>query len=269
MLVNGQHQESLPATDRATHYGDGAFETILIRAGSPVFLSWHLQRLQHASQRLKIPLDLPALQAEMTRLLTEQNPQTGVLKILLSRGSGGRGYMPPEHPLPTRMLQLHPLPEEYARHAAEGIHVTRCKHPLSVNPALAGLKHLNRLDQVMASLELPADAQEGLMCDPDGTLIEGIKSNVFIHDGRQWLTPDLHTCGVNGIMRQWLLQKAAPVQVTILREEALLAAKEVFVCNSVFGIWPVSSLQWDSHVRHFDIGAKTRHLQSLFEECRE
>ncbi|MCB1648260.1 MAG: aminodeoxychorismate lyase [Pseudomonadales bacterium] len=269
MLVNGQHQESLPATDRATHYGDGVFETILIRAGSPVLLSRHLQRLQHASQRLQIPLDPAELQAEVVQLLSEQNPQTGVLKILLSRGSGGRGYTPPAHPQPTRMLQLHPLPAEYARHAADGIHATRCQHPLSVNPALAGLKHLNRLDQVMASLELSADTQEGLMCDPDGTLIEGIKSNVFVHDGKQWLTPDLHACGVNGIMRQWLLQKAAPVQVSVLREETLLTAEEVFVCNSVFGIWPVRTLQWGPHARHIGIGARTRHLQSLFEVCQE
>ena len=269
MLVNGQHQETIAISDRAMHYGDGVFETVLVRARQPVLWSRHLQRLQHGCQRLQIPLDTACLHTEMAELLDTHALTHGVLKILISRGSGGRGYMPPATPTPTRMLQMHPLPEDYPQYSARGIQVMRCQHPLSLNPALAGLKHLNRLDQVMASLELTPAVQEGLMCTPDGLLIEGIKSNVFLHDGRQWLTPDLQHAGVAGVMRGWLLQQIPQTRIRALGEDEVLAATEMFVCNSVFGIWPITQLHWGSHMRQLAIGEQTRQLLALFEGCRE
>lgn len=269
MLVNGHHQETIAITDRALHYGDGVFETVLVHARKPVLWQQHLHRLQHGCQHLQIPLDTPSLQAEVAELLNTHSLSHGVLKILVSRGSGGRGYLPPATPMPTRVLQMHPMPEDYPHHSANGIHVTRCQHPLSVNPALAGLKHLNRLDQVLASIELAPVFQEGLMCSPDGQLIEGIKSNVFVHDRGTWMTPDLQQCGVAGVMRAWVLQQIPQTQIRALGTDEVLAAQEMFVCNSIFGIWPVTQLHWGSHMRQLAIGEQTRHLQALFEGCKE
>lgn len=266
MLVNGQHQDSLPIADRAVHYGDGVFETILIKNQQAVLWQQHLQRLRDACQRLSIPLDIAALEHEAQQIIATHKEDC-VLKIIVSRGCGGRGYAPPSSPNPSRILQIHPLAADYTTHPIRGIKAWKCHHPLSANPVLAGIKHLNRLDQVMASCELPADYQEGLMCDLNGHLVEGIKSNVFLRRNDRWMTPELDMCGVAGIMRAWLLTHADQVHVGRIPTQDVLAAQEMFVCNSVFGIWPVVQLQWGSERREFEIGKQTKALQALLQGC--
>src|SRR5690606_27354079 len=197
MLVNGQITETLPVTDRALHYGDGLFATVLVRRGVPLLWQQHLTRLQQSCPRLGIPLDNEALAHDLSTLLA--GSPDGILKIIISRGSGGRGYTPPAAPHTSRILQLHPLPVGNELKAEQGVRLLRCQHPVSINPALAGLKHLNRLDQVLASRELQ-DYDEGLMCDPDGHVIEGIRSNLFVLTGQGIVTPDLSRAGVAGIM---------------------------------------------------------------------
>ncbi|MGJ8690761.1 MAG: aminodeoxychorismate lyase [Gammaproteobacteria bacterium] len=265
MLVNGQLQSHLPVLDRAVQYGDGAFETILVRDSTPIFWDDHIARLITACVRLRIPLDLPGLLEEITQYLPTQNP-SGILKIIISRGVGGRGYGVAETMAPSRILQFHELPENYGHNNDVGVSVFKCAHPVSTNSALAGIKHLNRLDQVMASMELPSSAQEGLMCSDAGLLIEGIKSNVFIFRDGQWVTPRLDLAGVAGVMRAQIidfLQRGSSDALAIqaLSFEELQAASEVFVCNSVFGIWPVTSLQWGDSMLEFSIGENTRNLQ--------
>lgn len=270
MLVNGQQQNLLPVADRAVQYGDGAFETILVRDHQPVFWQRHLDRLLAACQTLQIPADLSPLRAEVDTLIAAHGA-TGVLKIIISRGAGGRGYGAPESPEPTRIVQIHPLPHDYQQHSREGIRVFKCKHSLSSNPALAGLKHLNRLDQVLASLELPHHFQEGLMCDGTGNLIEGIKSNVFMVIDGVLFTPELSHCGVAGVMRAAIIARCKTnaslnVAERILGLENLESASEVFVCNSILGIWPVTQIQWNHAVLNFEIGAITQRLQALMSE---
>jgi len=270
MLVNGQHQNLLPVADRAVQYGDGAFETILVRGHQPVFWQQHLDRLQTACHTLQIPADLSHLRAEADTLIAAHGA-SGVLKIIISRGAGGRGYGPPESPLPTRILQIHPMPQDYLQHAREGIRVFKCKHPLSSNPALAGLKHLNRLDQVMASLELPAQFQEGLMCNTAGDLIEGIKSNVFMVIDGVLLTPELSHCGVAGVMRAAIIARCKEYASLNVAErklglEDLESASEVLICNSVLEIWPITQIQWNHAVLSYEVGPVTRRLQALISE---
>lgn len=270
MLINGQHQNLLSVTDRAVQYGDGAFETILVRGHQPLLWQQHLDRLHATCQALRIPADLSSLRAEVDSLIAAHGA-TGVLKIIISRGAGGRGYNAPESPEPTRIVQIYSLPQGYRQYSREGIRVFKCKHPLSSNPALAGLKHLNRLDQVMASLELPAQFQEGLMCNAAGDLIEGIKSNVFMVVDGVLLTPELNQCGVAGVMRGDIIKQcnehaslnAAERKLGI---EELEAASEVFVCNSVMGIWPVTQIQWNHAVLSYEVGPIARRLQTLIFE---
>lgn len=276
-LINGESVETLPVSDRGLHYGDGLFETIRNGQGQPVLWKAHLERLERSAARLGIPCDISKIEAESKAVINKAAEQ-GVLKILLSRGSGGRGYTPPESAQPTRIIQWHALPADLAHNASAGITVRLCKHPVSVNPALAGIKHLNRLDQVMASRELGPDEQEGLMLSPSGQLIEGCKSNLFIVLDGVLMTPDLSEAGVAGVMRDYIMAIRAdagrPVQQTTIRFEALLEASELFVCNSVLGIWPVNALYYlqesaqgsVQRSKHFQPGAVSRELQSVLRD---
>lgn len=270
MLVNGQHQNLLPVADRAVQYGDGAFETILVRGHQPLLWQQHLERLQATCHTLQIPADLSPLREEADALIAANGP-VGILKIIISRGVGGRGYGAPETPSPTRILQFHPFPQHYPQLAREGISVFKCKHPLSSNPALAGLKHLNRLDQVMASLQLPAQFHEGLMCNAAGDLIEGIKSNVFIVVDGILITPELNHCGVAGVMRAAILAQChehASLSVSERKVglEELESASEVFICNSIMGILPITHIQWNQAALRYAIGPITQRLQALILE---
>ena len=119
ILINGQVIESLPITDRALHYGDGLFETILVRDGAPRLWEQHLARLQRSCQRLALSFDAAALMQDLATVLSDGS--SGVLKIIISRGSGGRGYAPPQDPQPTRIVQLHSLPPGNELKAQQGV----------------------------------------------------------------------------------------------------------------------------------------------------
>ncbi len=242
-LVNGVPATSLSLEERALHYGDGLFETLAIREGRPEFWEEHLRRLRSGCEHLGFPApDSPLLESEARQLCGER--ERGVLKIIVSRGTGGRGYRPPERANPTRILSLHPWPEWPESHQTQGVEARICSTPLACNPALAGIKHLNRLEQVLARAEWgdPAIA-EGIMLSTDGHLVEGTMSNLFlVRDGRL-LTPDLSRCGVAGIMREKVMESACRLgiecETLFLGLEELEKAEGVFLTNSLIGIWPV------------------------------
>ena len=275
MLINGRESDTLPASDRGLLYGDGLFETVRIRESRPLLWSAHLQRLERDAARLGIPCPLSLIEEESRQLLqamADAGHSEGILKIILTRGSGGRGYAPPNPAQARRIIQWHDLPPQMAERAAQGIRVRICEHPLSENPRLAGIKHLNRLDQVLASAELSGDIDEGLMCDQQGRIIEGCKSNLFLVRDRQLHTPSLERSGVAGVMRAWLLEQARAlpeieVQTpgTVLRS-ALHEADEIFVCNSVIGLWPLQELHDGEHLLRFDPGPVCRTLQRLADD---
>ena len=269
MWINGQPGESIAATDRGLHYGDGLFETVLIQKGQAILLDQHLQRLQQgcAILRLEYPRQL---NEEIQQFLSSRQTATAVLKIILSRGSGGRGYKPPAAPDPVRILQLHPLPANIAHNTQHGISVILCQHPISTNPRLAGLKHLNRLDQVLASMELPHGIDEGLMLDESGVLIEGIRSNIFLASADKLYTPDLSRSGVAGIMRTWIIKRFARQQIKVevdrISRGQLEKITEMFICNSVFGIWPVTHLVLADKMVNLPCGPFTRQAQQYLHE---
>jgi len=266
MLVNGLHQDFLPISDRAIQYGDGAFETVLLKERRLVYWDRHLDRLSRACKRLEIPFNEALIEQDVSTLIA-QSPGNGIIKVIVTRGSGGRGYLPPESCLPTRIVTKHLLPEEYATMALEGICAMLVTHTLSENPATAGLKHLNRLDQVLASLELTKDCQEGLVCTSQGLLVEGIKSNVFLVKSGQLVTPLLNLSGVAGIQRDVILamchEQQLPLQVRDVPFAEVHAADEIFLCNSVFGIWPVTEVRYPAGRRRLETGSVTRALQEL------
>lgn len=241
ILVNGEASDCLDATDRGLHYGDGVFETIAIRHGVPQLWQWHMERLAEGCRRLAIPPpDETQLAAECTRLCGAE--ERAVLKVIITRGSGGRGYRPPTDAKPTRLLARYPWPDY--PDVGEGVRLRLCATPLGCNAALAGIKHLNRLEQVLARSEWDdTSIHEGLMCDTQGYLIEGTMSNLFAVRGGVLYTPDLSGCGVAGVMRREVLRLAGELQIAVefrrITPGELQEMDEVFMTNSIIGIWPV------------------------------
>jgi 4-amino-4-deoxychorismate lyase len=243
-LVNGR-QTGVDPSDRGLAYGDGLFETMAAANGSIRWLDYHLERLAAGCERLAI--QAPDLR-EIREEIGAHCPRSGraVVKLIVTRGSGARGYGPPPPGKPTRILAISAWPSYPPENYSAGIRVRVCDLRLAEAPRLAGLKHLCRLEQVLAELELPSSAQQGLLLDGSGRVIGGTRSNVFaVRDGRL-LTPALGRCGIRGVMRRVVLETAAaaglPAEERDLMLGELHSASELFMTNSLFGIWPVAQL---------------------------
>jgi 4-amino-4-deoxychorismate lyase len=260
--IDGQEATAVNLQNRGLAYGDGLFETIAVRGGRPSLLTRHLDRLALGCQRLAIEVDLTLVRNELLQFASQLGE--GVAKLMLTRGDSLRGYAPAVGAPARRILQGGPLPTYPAQNAEHGIRLFPCRTRLAEQPLLAGLKHLNRLEQVLARAEWQDAAfAEGLMRDSQGRVIEGVYSNLFLVREGTLLTADLSRCGVAGVMRAALLEQAValgiPAQVRDLALSELEQADEVFVCNSVYGVWPVlefTSLNWPA-------GPLTRKLQAV------
>jgi 4-amino-4-deoxychorismate lyase len=260
--VDGQPLDALAPSNRGLAYGDGLFETIAVRNGRASLLDRHLQRLLGGCQRLAIGVDMALVADEIERFAHAMG--AGVLKLILTRGDGPRGYAADPHSTPRRILQAGPAPAYPAEHASHGVRLFTCTTRLAEQPLLAGLKHLNRLEQVLARAEWrDPDFAEGIMRDSSGRLVEGVYSNLFLVRDGVLSTPDLSRCGVAGVMRGALLEQARELAIETrvgdLWPTDLAAADEVFVCNSVYGVWPVlgqAALSWPA-------GPVTRKLQGI------
>jgi 4-amino-4-deoxychorismate lyase len=242
--INGRRGRSIEQRDRGFQYGDGVFETMRVRCRRVRLLDYHLDRLYEGCARLKIHAPLKhALRDELERRAALRND--AVLKLIVTRGIGPRGYRPSGAERCTRVISLHPPAR---RGAPEAATVRVCRTRLGISPDLAGLKTLNRLESVLARGEWrDARVWEGLMRDVDGNLICGTMSNFFIKRGSFLLTPMLDRCGVAGIMRRWVLDQSGRLSLRALegrlRWEDLGQAEEVFMTNAVAGIVPVAVIQ--------------------------
>ncbi|WP_024300299.1 aminodeoxychorismate lyase [Methylomicrobium lacus] len=270
LLVNGDPGETLPVADRGLQYGDGLFETIEINGQRPVFFDRHLKRLEDGCRRLSIPCPAPDILTEEAGLLCRQAPAQAVLKIIVTSGSGGRGYRRPEAIQATRILSLHPYPDYPDAFSTEGINARICQTRLGINPALAGIKHLNRLEQVLARAEWSDPAvQEGIMLDNAGLVIEGTMTNLFYVKDHAVYTAALEQSGIAGIIRGLIMELANQHQLTVNERsyspEHLLSADEVFVCNSIIGIWPVKQVEQNA----FAPGPVTRKLQQWLADYKQ
>lgn len=241
------HLTTLPdKLDRALIYGDGLFETIAIFDGVPPLWVYHKNRLSVSLKRLGIPADLAAI--EQTVLSAAAKAGSGVLRLFVTRSGHQRGYDPRTAHSCAMSVELFPLPFYPDAIVKSGISLHLCKHALPRNPALAGIKHTNRLDQVLASAEWNRQwEREGLLLDDTGAVIEGTISNIFIVRSGVLITPALDSCGVSGVMRAWILDVVAPgmslpVEIRRLTLADVLSADECFVCNSVFGVWSVKKI---------------------------
>ncbi len=266
MLVNGKPGSSIGIRDRGLLYGDGVFRTLRAAQGKALHWPLHYLKLQHdcAALGMSCP-DEVLLCAELAEVLA-QHPD-GVVKLIVTRGEGTRGYAPPADAVPTRIWDFSPLPDHPPEWATQGIKARLCRLRLSAQPRLAGIKHLNRLENVLAAAEL-AEARscdsrlaEGLLLDAEGRLIEGTRSNLFLVSRGRLITPGLSRCGVAGIQRgrvmAWALQQGVALQERDVTLEEALQADEMFLVNSVIGLWPVRELEqrrWD----HFPVALRIR-----------
>lgn len=263
MLVNGVSGNLISIRDRGLLYGDGVFRTF--RALRGIALCWplHYQKLHHDCTALGITCpDLALLSAELHKLL-KQYPD-GVVKLIVTRGQGVRGYAPPDRATPaTHLWDVVPPPSYPAEYATRGIKARLCELRLSEQPRLAGIKHLNRLENVLAAAEWD-DAQiaEGILLDGAGRVIEGTRSNVFCVVQGKLITPDLSRCGVAGVQRErvmvWAAQHCMVLEVRDIELEEMLQADESFVVNSIIGLWPLRELAQRSW-SDFPVATRIRH----------
>ncbi|QJQ96375.1 MULTISPECIES: aminodeoxychorismate lyase [Halomonadaceae] len=252
---------TVPIDDRGLAYGDGLFETVLVRDGVAVLWEEHLARLARGAERLGIPLP----SRERLDALPGQGGSGLVsLKLILTRGSGGRGYLPPDAGEPRLGWQFAPfLPSE--QRWREGVTVRLCRLALSIQPVLAGLKHLNRLENVLARQEWRDTAiAEGLLCDTQGRLIEATCMNLFWSCEGRLETPRLDGCGVAGTLRQALMARL-PIEEVEVGAEVLERAEAVWLGNSLQGLWPVIELvESEGRPRRcWQIGTLHRDLQHI------
>lgn len=254
MLVNGVPGNLISIRDRGLLYGDGVFRTLCAKRGKAQHWLLHYQKLQRDCSTLGMACpDLALLSAELNDLLVKH--PDAVVKLIVTRGEGARGYAPPAGAAPTHLWDASPLPDYPADWAAQGIKARLCQLRLSLQPRLAGVKHLNRLENVLAAAEWnDASIAEGVLLDGTGNVIAGTRSNLFIVLDGALLTPDLSHCGVAGVQRARVMEWAAahniPCRMVQFGLAELLAADEIFLVNSVIGLWPVRDLQgrnWSHH----------------------
>jgi 4-amino-4-deoxychorismate lyase len=245
-LIDGRPGDSIACGDRGLQYGDGLFETISCRDGQPRWLALHLERLRQGCERLHLPFrDFQPLRAEICGFAAGQ--ERCMVKAIVTRGvATRRGYAPAGDERPTRIVSRHEWPESRAP-GAPGFRLGVSSVTLGMNAALAGLKHLNRLEQVLAQMACAeAGLDEVLMLSSAGQVIGGSMSNVFFADDSGLFTPELTDCGVAGVMRRLVLQAASRhgsgVCVRLVGPSELATVREAFLTNVRWGLQSVRVL---------------------------
>lgn len=247
-LINGIN-EALSPLDRGFAYGDGVFRAFVFNMGfnesQPHIWPLNYQKLVADCNVLGIVCpSAELLMGDISQLLVGNTKELLVIKIIITRGDGVRGYAPPAIASPNRVVIQSALPSYPTQNTSDGVRLTVCDTRLSHQPKLAGIKHLNRLENVLARMEWQ-DSQiaDGLLLDTAGNVIECTMSNLFARFGNMLLTPDLSVCGVAGVTRQRIIDVAPSLGLTVVVKKInlaeLLEADEVIICNSIFGAWQV------------------------------
>jgi len=256
--------DAISIANRGLNYGDGVFETMRVHRGELPLWPRHLARLLEGAKRLGTPMpDVDFVEARIAVMVSAV--EASVLKLLLTRGEGGRGYSPPDDALPTWILSLLPLPPMPA-----ALRVHPCETRLATQPALAGIKHCNRLEQVLGRAEaVRAGCDEGLMADMAGNPVCATSANLLVlHEGR-WRTPPVDACGVAGVLRGWLIAQGL-AEVASVTPRELDNADNLALCNAVRGILPVRALgarEWSPHPATGELQARLAMAYPMFEHA--
>ncbi|MCW8900430.1 MAG: aminodeoxychorismate lyase [Gammaproteobacteria bacterium] len=271
VLINGEFKETINVFDRGLHYGDGLFETMAVRNGKINLWNAHWQRLSLGCKKLSINLPNKEIIENEIALLDKNNRDRQghyIVKLIVTRGIGERGYRYPNKQNITRILTTHSWPNYPDEFLSKGVALRYCETTLSKNSQLAGIKHLNRLEQVLARNEWDTDEfQEGLMLTDDGHVVDGTMSNIFAVKDNMIFTPDLSLCGVEGVMRKTVVEIAKTIGFSVYEKNFTQAeleqADELFLTNSIFGIWPVRII---AKTRFTKMGIITKQIQDKLVE---
>lgn len=261
-LVEGEISDHVSALDRGLHYGDGLFETMAVFQGTPRFWQGHMDRLAVGCEQLGLPLTPQSVLLREVQTVSAGRRRC-VVKVIISRGTSGRGYAFEASDRTNRVVCAWAWPEDPGDLVHTGIRTRICNLRLGIQPALAGLKHLNRLEQVLARAEWSdRSIHEGILLDAEDHVVSAISSNIFLVVGDRLLTPRMDRCGVRGVMRSAILsafrERCEQRRITL---DMLPEADEVFVCNAVRGVFPVTRIDhWE-----YDIGPVTREIQQWLE----
>ena len=249
-IINGNLFGAISPLDRGLAYGDGVFRTLKVVAGLPAHWPAHYQKLVADCGAIGIVCpSAELLMSDLTQLFSLD--ETAVAKIIITRGDGERGYTPPAITAPMRIVIKSAMPEYPESYFSEGVHLYVCDTRLAHQPKLAGVKHLNRLENVLARMEwhdanLSPVITEGIMLDFQGNVIACTSANIFARFGDILLTPSLDLCGIAGITRQRILELAHTLELKTKVEnfdlQKLLSADEIIICNSLYGAWQVRNI---------------------------
>lgn len=262
-LVNGEISTFVDSANRGLNYGDGLFETLVVHNGRPRRWQAHMDRLGAGCERLDISMPPQAVLLREVQTVSA-GLANAVVKIVLTRDGLTRGYMPAKNTTSTRIVSVHIYPDGIAERARLGVQARVCDLRLGIQTALGGIKHLNRLEQVLASAELREHgAAEGILLDREDHIISAISANIFLVCEDRLLTPRLDRCGIRGVVRGQILSAyKARCEQRRLGMDMLQEADEIFICNSVWGIVPITAID----DRAYAIGPVTRELQTWLEE---
>jgi len=262
-LIDGEISTLVDASNRGLNYGDGLFETLVVRNNRPHRWQAHMDRMGTGCERLGLQMPPQAVLLREVQTVSAGLSET-VVKIVLTRGGVARGYMPEQNSDCTRIISAHPFPEGLEELARKGTEARVCNLRLAIQPALGGIKHLNRLEHVLASAELrESPAVEGLLLDREDHVISAISANIFLVKEGRLLTPRLDRCGVRGVVRgQILAAFGHRCEQRRIFLDQFLEADEVFICNSVKGVIPIKAIE----KQFFETGPVTREVQSWLQE---
>lgn len=270
--LNGQPSQEIAISDRGLLYGDAFFTTIKVTAGRVEHWALHSERLIFSVERLGFPSpDLTLIEKELQAFVKEQSDITksvdGVVRLTISRGSGVRGYKAPVSPEVQRILSWAPI--NTSTTFDSGVCLSLCSRPPSINPMLAGIKHCNRLAEVLAAEEVSENCFDGIMSLND-KVICGTKSNIYFYLNDQWQTPKLDLAGVNGTVRRWLLNNQHDFVESDITHKDMASARYCLVSNAIVGIIPVCAIgatNYELFPEWQELADKFR--QSAFSECEQ
>lgn len=251
-LINGDPDGHISPLDRGFAYGDGVFRTMEAQHDKVRHWELHYRKLSEDCRRLDIVCPPSnTLLADIEKLQSSSDEQY-VIKVIVTRGEGARGYALPLQAEPNRVIVKSAYPQYPLTNFTQGVRLHLCQIRLGHQPRLAGIKHLNRLENVLARMEWSQpDIADGLLLDSEGNVIECTSANLFARVGKTLFTPDLTRCGVAGITRQRILDISVrlgfDVKIADISLTDMMDADEVIMCNSLYGAWQViefNNKQW-------------------------
>ncbi|MGF1725532.1 aminodeoxychorismate lyase [Photobacterium nomapromontoriensis] len=265
ILINGKSQSQLAVTDRAIQYGDGCFTTMLVEQGQICLWPYHLERLQLTVRAFMIEdPDWEMLTHTVTQMAQTMTGKVGI-KILISRGSGGRGYSTIGCDDTQIVISDFCWPTHYSQWQQQGIPLGICQQRLGLSPMLAGYKHLNRLEQVLLKREVEQQGWlDAVVMDSSDCVVETVASNLFWRKDNRLFTPKLDLSGVHGVMRRHIIELAPSIgyHLSLVNEplESVLAADEVFITNALMALVPVNEINGTMFTEHTAISELNKRL---------